>query len=472
MSAMTTASSEVSEIDSSARGPLSLLLVFALFWLVASGVLALAHLVQTINPAFLADCAWFTYGRMRGLQETAFIYGWVANSGFAVALWILGRLSGGALRSLNWLTVGTVFWNLGLVLGLVGISAGEGSSTPFLRMPHHVQLLLLVSFGAMAVPGVLAWTGRHRGRTFAAQWYAVAALFLFPWLFSAAQLTLVWFPVRGTVQAIAAGWFAQSVWTLWIAPLALSAAYYLVPKITSRIIPSYDFASLSFWTLLFVGGWTGGRHLIGGPVPAWVATIAIVSCAMLTFHYIVVAMNLRHAFAGRGGVVLKFVAAGLAAYVIGGLADAVTSLRGVAQLTQFTWMTQAQSQLAIGGGFTLIVFGAIYFLVPRVANQPWPSAGLIRAHFAAALIGTFGVVVALAGAGLVQGGALGNASQSFADIAASTRPWLLAAIAAQALMLLGNLALAVHFVRLLATKPAATAVDLFRQPPTMEASAS
>lgn len=469
---MTTASPEVSEIDSSARGPLSLLLAFALFWLVASGVLALVHLVQTINPAFLADCSWFTYGRMRGLQESAFIYGWVANSGFAVALWILGRLSGGALRSLNWLTVGTVFWNIGIVVGLVGISAGEGSATPFLRMPHHVQLLMLVAFGAMAVPGVLAWTGRHRARTFAAQWYAVAALFLFPWLFSAAQLTLVWFPVRGTVQAIAAGWFAQSLWTLWIAPLALSAAYYLVPKITGRIVPNYDFASLSFWTLLFVGGWTGGRHLIGGPVPAWVATIAIVSCGLLVFHYIVVAMNLRHAFTGRGGVPLKFVAFGIAAYVLGGVVDAATSLRGVAETVQFTWMTQAQTQLAIGGGFTLIIFGAIYFLVPRIANQPWPSSALIRAHFFAALIGTFGLVASLVVAGLVQGGGLADASQSFADIAASTRPWLLAAVAAQAVMLIGNLALAVHFVRLLATKPTATAVDLFRQPPTMEASVS
>src|SRR5688572_12315142 len=135
MSAMTTASSEVSEIDSSARGPLSLLLASALLWLVVSGVLALIHFAQAMNPAFLADCAWFTFGRTRGLQETAFIYGWVANSGFAVALWILSRLGGSVLRSLNWLTVGTLFWNVAVTLGLIGIALGAGSSTPFLRVP-------------------------------------------------------------------------------------------------------------------------------------------------------------------------------------------------------------------------------------------------------------------------------------------------------------------------------------------------
>ena len=222
---MTTAPNEVSEIDANARFPLGLLLGAGLLWLVVSGVLALLSFAQTLNPRLLEDVAYFSFGRTRAMQETAFVYGWIANAGFAVALWILGRLGGSPLRSLNWAVVGTLFWNLGVVVGLVGIGIGDGSSIPFLHLPAYVQPLLLVTFGAIAVPGVLAWTGRKHRVAFAAQWYAVAALFLFPWLFSAAQLMIVWFPVRGTVQAIASGWFLQGAWTLWIAPLALSAAY-------------------------------------------------------------------------------------------------------------------------------------------------------------------------------------------------------------------------------------------------------
>lgn len=468
---MTTASQEVSEIDANARFPLSLLLGSALLWLVASGALALLTFAQTLSPSLLADCSYFTFGRTKAMQETALIYGWVANAGFAVALWVLGRLGGSPLRSLNWTVVGTLFWNLGVFAGLVGISLGDGTSIASLHLPPYVQPLLLGAFGAIAVPGVLAWTGRKHKTAFAAQWYAVAALFLFPWLFSAAQLVLIWFPVRGTVQAIAAGWFSQAAWTLWIAPLALSAAYYLVPKISGRVIPNYDFASLSFWTLLVVGGWTGGRHLIGGPVPAWIATIGIVSCAMLTFHYIVTAINLRAAF-GHSSISLKFIAFGLAAYVVGGFADAVTSMRTVAEVTQFTWMTQAQSQLAISGGFSLIVFGAIYFLVPRIASQAWPSSSLIRGHYLAAVIGTAALVISLAGAGIVQGRDLGDATITFASIAAHTRPWLVVAATAQALLLFGNALLAFHFVRLIVTKPTVAAENLFSQPSTMEASVS
>lgn len=468
---MTTASPEVSEVDSTACFSLSLLIAFAVLWLVVSSALALTNLLQTLTPSLLADCSVLTYGRLRAYQETAFIYGWVANSGFAVALWILGRLGGSPLRSLNWAVVGTFFWNAGLVLGLVGIAMGDGTSIALLRMPRYVQPLLLVAFAAIAAPGILAWTGRKHKTTFAAQWYAVAALFLFPWLFSAAQVMLEWMPARGVLQSIAAGWFVQGTWTLWIAPLALAAAYYLVPKITGRLIPNYDFAGLSFWTLLVVGGWTGARHLIGGPVPAWVPSMAIVSCALLGFHYIVTIINLRGAF-GQRSIALKFVAFGLAAYVIGGFADAVTAMRSVAVVTQFTWLSQAQSQLATVGGFSMIIFGAIYFMVPRIANQPWLSTTLIRAHRAAAVIGVLVLVLGLGAAGIVQGRELADPALSFADIASHVRPWLLTAAAGQAVLLVGNLALAFHFYRLVFAKPTVPADALLRQPTAMEASVS
>jgi cytochrome c oxidase cbb3-type subunit 1 len=468
---MSNVPSEVSEIDASARCSIFLLLASSLLWLIVGGGLALVNFVQALHPSFLADCPVFTYGHTRALQETAFVYGWVANAGFALVLWILGRLSGSPLRSLNWAKFGALFWNLGLTLGLVGIAIGDGSAIPFLRLPTYVQPFLLVAFGAIAVPGVLAWTGRNRETAFAAQWYAVAALFLFPWLFSAAQATLVWIPLRGTIQAVAAGWFMQAAWTLWIAPLALAAAYYLVPKITGRVIPNYDFASLSFWTLLVVGGWTGGRHLIGGPVPAWISTIAIVSSWMLLFHYIVTAINLRHAF-GRGGVVLKFVSFGVLAYVFGGFADAATSLRTVAQNVQFTWVSQAQAQLALNGAFSLIAFGGIYFMVPRLTNRSWPSAALIRAHFFTAVAGALGLVIALSVAGFIQGHDLAEPTVTFADIAVHVRPWLLVATTAQTLLLFGNVILAIHFARMICGQPVAANPELFRQPGTMEASVS
>jgi cytochrome c oxidase cbb3-type subunit 1 len=132
-----------------------------------------------------------TYGRAAAMQESAFIYGWAANAGLAVVLWILGRLGGFPLRSLNWVTFGTAFWNFALLVGIVGIALGDGTSHAWMHLPKYVLPLMLVAHGAISVAGVLAWTGRRQETTFAAQWYAIAALFLMPWLFSAAQMMLV-----------------------------------------------------------------------------------------------------------------------------------------------------------------------------------------------------------------------------------------------------------------------------------------
>ncbi len=458
-------------IDASARVPLLLLLGSAIFWLIAGGILGLVASIQLHTPEFLGNCAWFTYGRMQAAQESALVYGWAVNAGLAVALWLLVRLGGGPMRGAGLAAVGAAFWNLALTLGIAGIFAGDMTGFAFLQLPAYVQPALLAAYAAVAAAGVLAWTGRRTAFTYATQWYAVAALFVFPWVFSVAQVLLLFAPVHGTLQSVVAVWFGQNLAALVIAPFALAAAYYLLPKISGRTVGHFDYAGHGFWVLLFVGGWAGGRHLTGGPVPAWVATTGIITSFLLLFHYTVVAINLGGVFTARGSMALRFVALGLVAYLLGGLLDAVTSMREVAKLAQFTFIVPAQTQLLLGGAFTFMILGAIYYLVPRLAGKPWPSAMLIRTHFAAVLLGLVLNAGGLFVAGWVQAGDLARPAVGFAAIAADTRPWLFAATAGQALSLLGSLALALNFARLLVVfvEPVGT---LFRTSDAVEVTAS
>ena len=463
---------EVTAADTAGRWPLLLLLASGLVWLVLSGVLSLIASIQLHSPAFLADCECCTHGRVTAMAETTFIYGWAANAGLGVALWVLGRLGGSPLRALNWAVVGTLFWNTGIALALVGIATGDATSFALLEMPRYVQPLLVAAYVAIGISGILAWNGRRTDGTFAAQWYAVAALILFPWLLIAAQSMLLWSPVRGVVQAVVNGWYVQGVFSLWLAPLALAGAYYVVPKATGRTLPSYAFASLSFWTLLFVGTLTGGRHLIGGPVPAWIPTLANAACCMLLFHYTVVALNLRGALTG-GGTALKFISFGLLAYLLGAVLDAVTAFRGAALVTQFTYVATAQQQLALYGGISMLLFGSLYFAVPRLTGRPWASRALVVGHLSLSFFGVVLLVVMLAAAGWTQGHDLNHGATSFADIAEHTRPWLLGATTAQAILLLGNLLVLVNLTLSACSACCSAPVESsFRQPSTMEAHAS
>jgi len=465
-------SAEVTAIDTQARGPLLLLLGSGLLWLVASGFLALITSIQLHTPQFLADCSWFTFGRTQALRDTTFIYGWGANAGLGIALWILGRLGGYPLRGLNWTMVGTLFWNLGIAAGLVGIATGDMTGFSFLQLPRYVLPFLVLAYASIAMTGVLAWSGRRTDGMYASQWYAVAALLIFPWMLCAAQAVLLWWPVRGVVQAVGASWYGQAVWTLWLAPLALAGAYYIVPKVVGRVLPSYESAPLGFWTLIFVGSWTGGRHLIGGPVPAWVPTMAVVSASLLIFHYLVLILNFRVAFQ-TGGTAIRFLRFGLLAYMLAGLAELLTSFRGVALHTQFTFVSAAIDQLGLYGGISMMFFGAIYFMVPRITGNAWASAGLLSGHLILAMTGVVLSILTLTYAGFSQGAGLLDDKASFATIFGNVRMTLLVNSAAQLLLVTGNVLLLVNLVRSACPGTEAGSVGtLFRQPSKLEAHAS
>lgn len=462
---------EVSDIDVTARRPLLYLFGSALLWLVLSGLFSLVNAIQLTTPEFLAHCPVLTYGRVHAARETAFIYGWAANAGLAISLWLLSRLGLTAMRGGWFVFLGGLFWNIGVLLGVGGILIGDATSFPGLQLPVYTHGILLISFGFMAVAGILAWSGRKHETAFAAQWYVLAGIFLFPWLFSIAIVALFLAPGAGTAQSVVAAWYAQNLYSLWLAPIALGALYYLLPKITARPLPHYAFAPLAFWILIVVGAWTGPSVLVNGPVPAWIPTLAIACSVVLLMHYWLVWLNLRGVFSPAGSVVLKFAAVGFGAYLLTGLAHAILPLRTVAAVVQFTYVQDAATALACLGAISLTFFAALYHIAPRLCGRAWPSAGLVRAHYAASLLGVVLVVGALAAAGVVQGRAL-NSTASFAAIATATKPWLLTATAGEALFLVGNLLAAFHFLRLIACPGDEAALPAFRAPAAMEVSVS
>lgn len=440
------AQAEVSVVDSQARGPLLLLLGSGLVWLVISGILSLLASIQLHSPSFLADCAWFTAGRAQALRETSFLFGWGGNAGLALGLWILGRLGGSPLRALNWVVVGCLFWNLGITLGCVGIATGDMTSFQALQLPRYVQPLLAFAYAAIAVSGVLAWSGRRSDGAYASQWYVVAALFLLPWLLLVSQSVLLWIPLRGVVQTIAGAWHAQAVWSLWLAPLALGAAYYVVPKVTGRALPAYESAPLAFWTLVFLGAWTGGRHLIGGPVPAWIGTLALVAYGLILFHYLVVGLNLRGVL-GTAGMPASFVAFGLVSYLLAGLLEFLTCFRGVALHTQYTLLQSALEQLGWQGAVSMLLLGGIYFMVPCVTGRPWASPALASGHRAMTMLGVGLLVAGLTAAGLKHSSGLLNPAVGLGALLSEMRGALLVVTAAQFILLAAHLLLLVNLVR-------------------------
>ena len=465
--------SEQMEIDASAKWPVLVLFGSAVVWLILGGALQLIAAIQLHTPSFLADCEWFTHGRVAPAAQNALVYGWGFNSALGFGLWLMARLSFASLRHGGWLIVAAKFWNLGVLLGVAGIMTGASTSIELLEMPRFVTLLLLGSYGLMGAWLVTTFTLRNTENTYASQWYLFGAVFSFPWLYTLAQVMLFTAPVRGTLQAVVDAWYVSGLYGLGFVPVALAAAYYFLPKILGRPVANYYLAPTAFWWLFFATAFTGGSRLIGGPVPAWLATTGAVANFFLIVPVVIIALNLFGTLRGAatGSVTVRFIHWSLFAFLAASLLNFALSLRGFAITAQFTLITALRDWLLLYGCFSTAMFGAAYFIVPRLTGHAWRSSALITAHLGATALGLLLITATLGWAGWEQGRMLNHAATSFTDITKALTPWFTAYSVGLMLLTIGHLAFFVNFfwslgARCPVTGDATPAV--FRAPPAME----
>lgn len=439
------------EIDATTRWPLYAFFASAVFWLIVGGVLQLIASVQSHTPSFLSGCEWFTYGRVLPAANNALVYGWGMNAGFGVALWLMARLSAAALRHGGWLFVATKFWNIGVLLGVAGILAGMSTSRELLEMPRYVTLLLLVSYAMIAVWMITTFAVRNTDNTFASQWYIFAAAFFFPWTFSIAQVMLLKVPVGGTLQAVVNAWYVNGVYSLWFIPIALAVFYYFLPKILGRPISQYYVAPFGFWWYVVTASLLAGTRLVGAPVPVWIPTLGIAASFLLILPLIVGCLNFVGTLAGGGfgralsSPSLSFISVGILSFLAWGILRMATSLRDFASVFQFTLAPEALDWLAFYGSFSMAMFGAAYFILPRLGLREWRSPALIRTHFWSAALGFAVFTIASLVGGHHQGVMLNDSSVPFGDITKALIPWLTARSLGLMLMMLGHLAFAINF---------------------------
>jgi cytochrome c oxidase cbb3-type subunit 1 len=201
--------------------------------------------------------------------------------------------------------------------------------------------------------------------------------------------------------------------------------------------------------------------------------MAVVASGLLLFHYLVIALNFRAVF-GAPGTAAKFLRLGFICYLLVGLLELLTAFRGVAVETQFTFLATAMEQLGIYGGLSMMFFGAIYYMVPRLTGRVWASAGLMIGHRFLVIFGVVVSIVTLAVAGWSQAADLLNAKAALGNIFSEIRLALLIHSGAQIIILAGNFLLFLNFCRsACACQMSATpSPEIFRQPATLEAHAS
>jgi cytochrome c oxidase cbb3-type subunit 1 len=447
--------SSVSESDAKARDDadkstslvVGVCLTLAVVWLVLASLAGLISSIKMHEPDWWVQYGWLTFGRIRPIHLNMVAYGWCSLAGIGVAIWLIPRLLKTELVGAKYALVGGGLWTIGVFAGTVAIAMGYSDGLEWLEYPWQIDILLVVGGALVGVPLWLTLLNRKVKHLYVSVWYIGAGLLWFPILFLIANWPGLHFGVQ---QATMNWWFGHNVLGLWFTPIGLAASYYFIPKVIGKPIHSYNLSLLGFWSLAFFYSQVGGHHLIGGPVPSWLITISIVQSMMMVIPVFAVAVNQHMTVLGNFRALaysptLRFIVLGAMMYTAASVQGSLEALRSVNTVTHFTHYTVAHAHLGLYGFFSMVMFGSIYFIMPRVMNWEWPYPKLISLHFWLVLVGFAIYFIWLTIGGWLQGLAMLDEKTPFMQSVALTLPYLKARSIGGGLMTLGHLVFAAHF---------------------------
>lgn len=422
-------------------------LACAIVWLIFASVFGLISSIKLHEPGFLAQYAWLTFGRTRTLHLNMVAYGWCPMAAFGIAIWLLPRLLKTHLYGGRFALLGCMLWNAGLIAGLGSIAVGINDGLEWLEIPWQISILLVAGGALIALPLVFTLVNRKVDHLYVSIWYMGAALFWFPVLYLVGKLPAVHF---GVEQATMNWWFGHNVLGLYYTPIALASVYYFLPKIIGRPIQSYNLSLIGFWALAFFYGQVGGHHLVGGPVPHWLITLSIVQSMMMIIPVLAFSVNQHLTMRGHFksmyySPTLRFIVLGAMMYTLSSVEGSFEALRSVSTVAHFTHFTVAHAHIGLYAFFSIVMFGAIYFVMPRIMNWEWPHPRLIAVHFWLVVSGISIYAISLSIGGWLQGLAMLDITKPFMESVLVTLPYLQARSVGGTLMTLGHLVFALHF---------------------------
>lgn len=442
-----TSSVSSNEIDASCRVSLLALFGGAALWLVAGLALGIVAVLTFHKPDLFADCPCLSFGRAQAAANDLLLYGFAIPAALGVLLWIFSRLSQAPLALPLVPVVAANLWHLGVFIGTVAILLGDSTGYTWLEYPRAAAVLLFTAFMLIAVTAAATFGCRQQRELVPAHWFLFAALLLFPWIYGTANLFLNGnHPPRGVVQAVIDWWFANNLVFIWLALTGVGTAFYFLPKLAGRSLGHYGYTLFGFLTLILFGTWTGIP--LSAPVPAWLPTLSSVAAALVLVSIVaIMIVTLKTTFGANvteKGPAFNFIKFGMASFVGSSLLYICQFCPQYSRVLEFTWFGFAQTQLQLLGFASMILLGAIYYILPRVMGTPLPFPMLAKAHFVFALGGVMLFALPLILAGANQGHLLLDPQVPFATASGVALKYLRASTSGQLIVLLGALLFALN----------------------------
>lgn len=397
-----------------------------LFWLVVAPVLGLIASAKLDDPSLFAHIEWLQFGRLRIAHVNGVVFGLFTTAVFGFMCYAVPKLCGRPLAFPR-----MAWWGMGLLQ--VGIVAGElcllnGYIQPVEagEYPRFIDLAATLAFVLIIVPFFATIAMRRHQHLYASLWYWIAGM-----LWTAINLplgSLVLPHTAGATSAAMHGFYLHNVVGLWITPMGLGAAYYMLPVTVQRPLYSHKLSLVGFWALAFFYPLNGVHHYIYSPIADWAQTIAIGASLMLLVPVLAFTANMWGTMRGSwsklsgDNYVLKLTMLAALWYLITCIQGPTEAFRDMQALTHFGDYNVGHAHSAVYGAFATWMMAATYFCVTRITGRALWSTRLAWWHYWTQIIGFGLMFVVLSLSGFVQGEMQQTSDVPWIDTVAAIRP--------------------------------------------------
>jgi len=356
---------------------------------------------------------YFTFGRLRPLHTNAVIFAFAGNGIFAAVYYSSQRL----LKARPLARLSSIhFWGWQAIIAAAAITLPlgftQGKEYAELEWPIDIAIAAVwVTFGVNFFAMVRARREKH---LYVALWFyiativTVAILHIFNNLVIPSGLFKSYSIYAGVEDAFMQWWYGHNAVAFFLTTPFLGLMYYFLPKAAGRPVFSYRLSILHFWSLVFLYIWAGPHHLHYTALPQWASTLGMVFSVMLWMPswggMINGLLTLRGAWNKVAEEpVLKFFVVAITFYGMSTFEGPMLSIKTVNALSHYTDWNIAHVHGGALGWVGFMVFGMVYWLVPRLYQTPLYSKKLATIHFWIATIGIVLYVISMWAAGITQG---------------------------------------------------------------------
>ena len=379
-------------------------------WMVIGTFAGITAGVELIAPDLLGNIVWLVFGRLRAMHTTMVMFGFAVTMLIGAAFYIVPRLVRVPLFSEKLGMASLFVWNVSLIAGVVALSLGHTQSREYAEMFYPSDIGVVVAFVLMLWNLIVTVMRRKEPVLYVSVWYFVGGLLL-----SAATYIIgncMWAGWKGAIfgmpDAVIHWFYGHNVLGLLMTPLAVAAAYYVIPRAVKAPLYSHTLSQIGFWSILIMYTHIGTHHLLQAPAPTWLKLISVVDSIAMTIPVATVLVNLWMTAQGRIGKLTqnpaaRFVFVGTILYLVVCIQGPFQSLPIVQRITHFTHWIPAHAHLAVVGFVGMIGWGTCYFLLPEMTGRPIHSTRLANLHYWLMFMGLVSMMVVLTISGLIQG---------------------------------------------------------------------